>query len=129
MPVADIEQRLTEKLTRGLGNSHSSQNIANQRDAYVRAQIKRENVLDELKRNHPSLWERSLQCLDAEEERLIALGSSSDIPAEKLKESIERVEASLGVDLPLIARSLTTIIAIGTVSDWLFRCPLDFPEK
>lgn len=75
-----IGKRLDEKLNRGFKASLSPEQINEKRDAYIRAHLHRENLLDELKLNHPALWDRSIQTLTAEEERLAAVGASSDLP-------------------------------------------------
>lgn len=124
----EIGTRIDEKLLRALGHAATQSQIAKRRDAYVRAHLYRENALDQLRRNHPVLWDRSIQSLDAEEQRLIAVGSIATLPAEQLQESTKRIEDALTKDLPTLPNSVVTQIAIGTVSDWLIRCPLDFPE-
>ena len=95
----------------------------------MKAHLNRENALDQLRQNHSILWERAFQSLEAEETRLIALGTTSTLPPELLRASTTRVEESLAHALPTLSRGLVTQIALGTVSDWLIRCPLDFPEE
>lgn len=124
----EIGKRITEKLTRGFKASLKPDQIRQKRDAYIRAHLYRENSLAELKLNHPALWDRSIQTLAAEEQRLAAVGASSDLPGEQLKESVTRLEDALRKDLPKMPGSFATTVAVGTVGDWLIRCPLDFPE-
>jgi hypothetical protein len=95
---------------------------------HVRAYLIRENALETLRVEHAILWERSVRCLEAEERRLIAVGTGSGAPSDQLSESIDRIEQSLRTDLPSLTISTVTEIATGTISDWLIRCPLDFPE-
>ena len=122
----EMSTRITEKLGRAFRGASSATQIE-QRSAYIRAHLHRENTLEQLRLNHPALWDRSIQCLDAEEQRLVAMGASSTVPAEQLDVSMRRIEVSLSTDLPTLPKSMVTRIALGTVSDWLFRCPLDFP--
>ena len=89
------------KLWRAFGTGAMPSQIEQRRDAYIRAQLYRENALDQLRQNHPALWERSIQSLDAEEQRLIAVGLTTTLPAELLKESTSRVEESLRKDYQL----------------------------
>lgn len=123
----EIGRRITEKLTRGFNASLSEEEIKKRRDAFIRAHLYRENALAELKLNHPALWDRSFQTLAAEEERLAAVGASSDLPGEQLEDSVNRLEKALQKDLPNLSLSFATTVAIGTVGEWLIRCPLDFP--
>jgi len=125
---SEIGRRITEKLHRGFKASLTAEQINRRRDSYIRAHLYRENILDDLKLNHPALWDRSVQTLAAEEERLAAVGGVADLPGAQLKESVERLEMALQKDLPNMALSFATKVAIGTVGEWLIRCPLDFPQ-
>lgn len=124
----DIGKRITEKLNRGFKATLKPDQIRKRRDAYIRAHLHRENALSNLKLNHPALWDRSIQVLDAEEQRLAAVGASSDLPGKQLQESLDRLESALQKDLPDISGSFATTVAMGTIGDWLIRCPLDFPD-
>lgn len=123
-----IGVRIDEKLTRAFGSGVTDAQITQRRDAYVKAHLYRENALDQLRQNHSVLWERAFQSLEAEETRLIAVGATSTLPAEQLQDSTQRIEESLIKALPTLPVGMITQIALGTVSDWLIRCPLDFPE-
>jgi hypothetical protein len=123
-----IGTRIDEKLARAYGSAATGTQIALRCDAYVKAHLYRENALDQLRQNHSVLWERAFQSLEAEETRLIAVGASSTLPAEQLQDSTQRIEESLTKALPTLSTGVVTQIALGTVSDWLIRCPLDFPE-
>ena len=54
-----------------------------------------------------------------------AVGGTTTLPAAQLRESMSRLEESLTKDLPTLSNAVVTQIAIGTVSDWLIRCPLE----
>jgi hypothetical protein len=123
-----IGRKIDEKLSRALGVPIADPSVSARRNAYVKAQLYRENALDQLRQNHSVLWERAFQVLEAEELRLIAVGAASTLPAEQLQESTKCVEESLTKALPSLSTGIVTQIALGTVSDWLIRCPLDFPE-
>jgi hypothetical protein len=123
-----IGTRIDEKLARAFRSRATKDQIAQRRDAYVKAHLYRENALDQLRHNHSLLWEKAFQSLEAEETRLIAVGATSTLPAEQLQDSTNRIEESLTKALPMLGAGIVTQIALGTVSDWLIRCPLDFPE-
>jgi len=125
----EIGTRIDEKLGRALGHRAQPAQIAAKRNEYVKAHLYRENALDQLRENHAVLWERAFEAIDAEEARLIAVGAISTLPGQQLQESMGRIEASLAEALPTISPGLRTRIALGTISDWLIRCPLDFPES
>lgn len=124
-----IGTRIDEKLARAYGPAATDTQIALRRNAYIKAHLYRENALDQLRQNHSVLWERAFQSLDVEETRLIAVGANSTtLPAEQLQASTERIEEAMTRALPTLSTAIVTQIALGTVSDWLIRCPLDFPE-
>jgi hypothetical protein len=125
----EIGTRIDDKLGRALGLQPKTAQVATRRDQYVRAHLHRENTLSQLRENHAVLWERAFETIEAEEARLIAVGASTTIPGQQLQASMDRIETSLASALPTLSPALRTQIALGTVSDWLIRCPLDFPES
>jgi hypothetical protein len=126
--VGEMSFRLAEKLGRAFPESDKDE-IEKRKAGYIRAHLMRENILESLRTDHALLWERSLNCLNAEERRLVAAGSGSGQPGQQITDSIVRIEQSLHNDLPSLPRSTATDVAVGTISDWLFRCPLDFPDS
>lgn len=124
----EIGTRIDEKLGRALGKRARLDQIAAKRNEYVRAHLHRENALDQLRENHAVLWERAFEVIEAEEARLIAVGATSTLPGQQLQESMSRIETCLAEALPTVSPGLRTRIALGTISDWLIRCPLDFPD-
>ena len=72
-----IGAKIDAKLGRAYGTGAKSTQIAQRRDAYVKAHLYRENALGQPRRNHSVLWERAFQTLEAEETRLIAVGATS----------------------------------------------------
>lgn len=123
----NIVQRLSEKLRRAYPGEDTVA-IDRRIASHVRAHLIRENALDALRLDHAVLWDRSVQCLAAEENRLVTIGAGSGLPSEQLIQSVSRIEHALSTDLPVLASATITDIATGTISDWLIRCPLDFPE-
>ena len=124
----EIGARIDAKLGRAFGPGIPVGEIASKRGQYVKAHLHRENALDQLRDNHAMRWERAFEAIEAEEARLIAVGASSTIPGQQLQESMTRIESSLAEALPTLSPGLRARIALGTISDWLIRCPLDFPE-
>lgn len=124
----EIGARIDDKLGRAFGPKALAEQVAARRDQYVKAHLHRENTLEQLRENHAVLWERAFETIEAEEARLIAVGASATIPGQQLQESMTRIETSLAEALPTLNPGLRTRIALGTISDWLIRCPLDFPE-
>jgi hypothetical protein len=116
--------RLHDKLSRAFPDESIEQRHARAMSC-IKSLLIRDNTLDALRQDHPILWERSVRCLEAEEQRLSALGSDGH-PATQLRDSMDRIEESLKQDLRDLPIATITTMSVGTVSDWLFRCPLDF---
>jgi hypothetical protein len=125
---SQLTEQLLEKLRRGFPDADEAQ-IEGKKHEHVRAYMLRENTLDEMRQNYPVLWEKAMRALKAEEQRLVTIGASAGLPREQLASSLERIEASLRADLSLIEVSVITNISVGTLGDWLIRCPLDFIRK
>jgi hypothetical protein len=116
-------------LERKLRNAYKSipaDELLKRKAEYIVANIARENALQYLKSEHPILWERATKVFAVEERRLVMLGSGQSAPREQLVESLGRITDGLRNDLPDLATSSITQISLGTLADWLLRCPLDF---
>ncbi|TPL20972.1 hypothetical protein FJ945_19710 [Mesorhizobium sp. B2-4-9] len=122
----ELVEMLDEKLGRAFPKASKTRRVAF-REAYIKNLIRRENTLETLKTDHPVLWERAWQTINAEENRLELLGAAGTAsPSEHLRESLARIEVGLAKDLPSVAHSTISDLSSGTLSDWLMRCPLDF---
>lgn len=122
----ELVETLDEKLGRAFPKASKTRRIAF-REAYIKNLIRRENTLETLKTDHPVLWERAWQTINAEENRLELLGAAGTAsPSDHLRESLARIEVGLAKDLPSVAHSTISDLSSGTLSDWLMRCPLDF---
>ena len=119
--------RLHDKLSRAFPDESDQQRQARAM-SYIRSLLIRDNTLEALRQDHPVLWEMSVKCLEAEEQRLSALGGDGH-PAAQLRESMDRIENSLKQDLRDFPVATITTMSVGTVGEWLFRCPLDFPTE
>lgn len=125
-PETSLIKTLDGKLVRAYPNTTPDKR-ENLRKIYVRNHVKRGNTLEALKASYPDLWERAVQTIGAEEMRLEILGASGTAaPAERLRESLNRIEDGLRKDLPTVAQATINDLSSGTLSDWLMRCPLDF---
>lgn len=122
----DLVETLDDKLERAYPKASPTRRITYRED-YIKSHIRRENTLESLRTDHPVLWERAWQTIKAEENRLKILGAAGTAsPIEHLRESLSRIENGLTNDLPSVARATISDLSMGTLSDWLMRCPLDF---
>lgn len=125
----ELVETLDEKLGRAFPNASAARRITFRKD-YIKNLIKRENTLETLRTDHPVLWERAWQTINAEENRLKILGATGTAsPSEHLRESLSRIEVGLKNDLPSVAHATISDLSTGTLSDWLMRCPLDFDSE
>lgn len=121
-----LVKTLDEKLSRAFPTASEARRVSI-RKTYIKNHIRRENTLDILKTDHPILWERAWQTINAEENRLELLGSAGTAsPSDHLRESLTRIEQGLSKDLPSVAHATISDLSAGTLCDWLMRCPLDF---
>jgi hypothetical protein len=95
---------------------------------YLKSYMIRENIFEQMRRDHPALWEKSSVCIAAEEDRLATVGLNAALPNQQLIESLRNVEDLLDRDMRGLSRANLTQIAIGTVGEWLMRCPLNFED-
>lgn len=125
----ELVETLDEKLGRAFPKASAARRITFRKD-YIKNLIKRENTLETLRTDHPVLWERAWQTINAEENRLKILGATGTAsPSEHLRESLSRIEVGLKNDLPSVAHATISDLSTGTLSDWLMRCPLDFDSE
>lgn len=122
-----IDNRLQDKIKKAFPEE-SLEKREKRKQNHVTAFLRRENALAELKDKFPDLWEKTHETIDAEEERLGMIGSTG-APRTQLSDSLERIRGELKSDLPSLENSTVRAISQGTLSDWLIRCPLDFPEN
>lgn len=122
-----LSETMRAKLGRAFPESNEQQ-ISRRTEVHTLNHIKRSNMLDFLRQQHPMLWERAISTISSEEERLEAVGASGPGPSDQLRNSLDRIEDGLKRDVPTLASSTVNQIANGTLADWLMRCPLDFPE-
>lgn len=124
---SDLADKMEKKLKRAFPNE-SIDKINEKKQSYVVAHLTRENALAALRLDHPELWERSEKCLSVEEKRLVMIGADGNAPIDQLRNSLMQIEKSLSSELSNLSGTLISEISLGTLSDWLMRCPLDFSE-
>lgn len=122
-----LSETLTKKLERAFPKDDQKE-IEGKKSGFVRSHLTRENALDEFRREHPMLWEKIVRCIESQEQALILLGGDGSAPIEHMKNALKDLKENLRADLPTIDMSVIGEIATGTLSDWLMRCPMDFPK-
>lgn len=123
--VNQISSKLDEKLERGFPTFSEEKRRA-QKLAFVKATLRSENVLEQMRVEMPDLWERAMRTILLEEERLVTGASSGSGPGAQLSDERAALRDALQSTLPSIEPTSITAIAHGQIGQWLIECPLDF---
>ncbi len=123
--TSEFAKRLPEKLRRAYP-SFPQEKISAKTEDHVRSYWRSQNALDQLRQDHPTLWEKVMTTISSEESRLQLVGATGSAPVDQLIASLERLDSGFRQDLPTLTHAARTELANGALSDWLIRCPLDF---
>jgi hypothetical protein len=88
-----------------------------------------EQMLERLRQDFPRVW-HAIDKIKNDREVLLASTSalSSAVGVSRLNDVIDGYQAEIEAASPSLSHAQTELIALGTVADWLLRCPLNFPE-
>ena len=87
------------------------------------------SALDALRSNAPDLHERVVGAVAARSRRLSLAGpQGGPTPGLILNTEIDHLNAAIKAAAPNLSDDLVDRITLGTVSDWIMRCPLDFEQ-
>jgi hypothetical protein len=90
--------------------------------------LEQSNTLEALRESAPQLHEMIFEVISRRTDRLRFYGPPSDgTPHHILRTEVEGLINELQERIPNFAASSANLIALGTVTEWLLRCPLDFP--
>lgn len=90
--------------------------------------LERDNVLDTLRRDAPQLHEELVGVISRHAAKLSLFGKPTHGTAhEILRFEMETLVNELKLSVPNFSAESAQKIALGTIVDWLLRCPLDFP--
>ena len=103
-------------------------NLLSADDRFIAKLIERDNALERLRSVSPTAYEKVALAISRRTERLELIGNSSTSAAPDIfKQEFEQLIQEIKESLPALSKENATSIAYGTLSDWLMRCPLDFP--
>ena len=118
---------LSTKLSKRLGTSNPTQ-LQEAVQQAVALFLEKENALESLRLITPQLHESLLGVITRRLTKLSFYGASENAtPNQILRSEIESLEAELKRSIPNFSDVSAQQIALGTVVEWLLRCPLDFP--
>lgn len=101
----------------------------NFRDLLIKAYLEGQNTLEEL-RKYPVSFE-NVRKVKSQKERYLALETmaSSGTNMEIFRASLDGIRDTVVQEVPGVSNTVIEAVAYEAVSDWLFRCPLDFPNN
>jgi hypothetical protein len=120
--VSNLDNKI-EKL--GIGINEQQQ----LRIEFIKKYIDGQNVLEKLHSEYPELYEVAKQ-LKNDRERFLAISSNIPIgtPPKMLHDSLNQFYEELSKQINGLEKHTIEIIVHEAISDWLLRCPLDFPK-
>lgn len=90
--------------------------------------LERENVLETLRLNAPQLHEELVGVISRHTDRLRLYGPPPNgTPHHILRAEVEELAKGIQQSVPNFTAASAQQVALGTVVEWLLRCPLDFP--
>lgn len=123
-----LVQKLDTKIRAYSGESDGEQ-IRDLRERWIRCFIKAENLLKRIQGTYPTLWEDLLALKQRHEDKLFLKYSTARASTDVLDITITHLQNGILGKIPNLDPQHVEDIAIGIVSEWLHRCPLNFPDE
>jgi hypothetical protein len=118
---------LTRKLIKRIGSGDQAE-LDRSVHEMVGLFLEKENTLDALRQNAPQLHEALAAVISRHARRLSFQGSPDDAtPHQILRTEVDALIAEMRESIPNFSIGSAEQIALGTIAEWLLRCPLDFP--
>jgi hypothetical protein len=116
---------LRQKLSKRFGTNENE--IDHSVGELIRWFLERENALESLRATFPELHEVLIGTISRQGQRLSLYGRPADGSAHQiLRSELDSLIKALK-EVPNINDASAHSLAIGTLAEWLMRCPLDFP--
>lgn len=97
---------------------------------FINRYINGQNVLDKLNFTYPELYSKATKIKDNREDFLeIESMLSISKPSDFLYTTIDKYTNELSEELQGLDSHTIEILTYEAISDWLLRCPLDFPDE
>lgn len=120
----DFLANATHKLTKRASASDVQDAVAEA----VRSFLQGNAILDALRTGAPDLHEKVMKAVTGRSRRLIFAGSQGGSALNAiLNTEIDNLITAIKEAAPNLSDSNAEQIAFGTASEWIMRCPLDFP--
>ena len=118
---------LSEKLAKRVG-SHDPARLNESVYEAIGWFLEKENALETLRQVAPQIHEALLGVISRHATMLSFIGSPEQAtPQEILKSEVDALMAEFKQSVPNFSDDNAQQLALGTIIEWLLRCPLDFP--
>lgn len=122
----DLLTNATCKLTKRTGPAGAKEAVSEAVTAFLEGNA----ILDALRTSAPDLHENVMTAVNSRSRRLRFAGPQGGTTAGAiLNTEIENLISAIKHVAPTLSTNNSEQIAFGVVSDWIMRCPLDFPEN
>jgi hypothetical protein len=121
----DLLANASHKLMKRVGSSQIQAPLAEA----VRFFLEGNAILDALRSSSPDLHEKVMHAVASRYRRLNFTGpQGGPAPGAILNTEIDNLIAAIKAAAPNLSHGNADQIALGSVSEWIMRCPLDFPS-
>lgn len=121
----DLLANATAKLAKRVESKALATAVAQGVEAFLRGNA----LVDALRNNAPDLHEKVAAAIQFRARLLDYAGpQGGPVPSSILHTELENLTAAIKDSAPSLSQSNAQEIALGTISEWIMRCPLDFPS-
>lgn len=121
----DLLTNATVKLGKRVGGAAVHTAVAQGVEAFLRSNT----LIDALRSNAPDLHEKVTSAIHRRVRTLTFAGpQGGTLPSNILNTEITSLTEAIKEAAPTLSDSNAQEIALGTISEWIMRCPLDFPD-
>lgn len=115
----------TKKLTKRVGSDKVQAAVTDGVEFFLKANA----LIDALRNSAPDLHEKVAAAITGRTRRLAFVGpQGGPAPSNILNTELDALISAIKKAAPSLSDANAEEIALGTVSDWIMRCPLDFPS-
>lgn len=123
----EFVKTLDRKIRVYSGENRASK-VQDLRDKWIESFITAENTLNKMRTKYPDIWEEFRGLRKRKEKGLFTKYSVNAAAYEVLTQTMVDLRVEIEKQLPNIPSEKAEGLSMGTVAEWLYRCPLDFPD-
>lgn len=121
----DLLANATVKLAKRVGSGQVGAAVGEAVEAFLRGNA----MIDALRSNAPDLHEKVAAAIQYRARLLNFAGpQGGPMPGGILHTELENLTTAIKQSVPSLSQGNAQEIALGAISEWIMRCPLDFPD-